>query len=114
MKKTLKYKTELVELERPIDLPQTYVGDSIISNPINNFKITNIDSVGKLKQLLTELATIYFDISGKKMMWEEQAHEMIRKGELLQAVKYVKEHTGWGLKESKDWVDKVKMLIKPF
>jgi hypothetical protein len=36
---------------------------------------------------------------------EKEALDYMRDGAKLQAVKHVKEKTGWGLKESKEWCD---------
>lgn len=36
---------------------------------------------------------------------EREALDFMRSGQKLQAVKHVKEKTGWGLKEAKEWCD---------
>jgi len=38
---------------------------------------------------------------------ERQARQLVAAGKKIEAVKLVREHTGWGLKESKDFVDRL-------
>lgn len=39
---------------------------------------------------------------------KEEAIRLCKLGLTLNALKYVKDNTGWGLRESKDWVDKIR------
>lgn len=36
---------------------------------------------------------------------QQQVQDLVRQNQLIQAIKLVREHTGWGLKEAKDYVD---------
>jgi large subunit ribosomal protein L7/L12 len=38
----------------------------------------------------------------------DRVQELLRRGEVIQAVKRVREETGWGLKEAKDAVDRMR------
>lgn len=40
--------------------------------------------------------------NGVEPDWHQQARNA---GNMVEAIKLVREHTGWGLRESKDWVD---------
>jgi hypothetical protein len=42
----------------------------------------------------------------------EKAIALIKNGQILQAVKWVKECTGWGLRESKEYVDSLRDALK--
>lgn len=53
------------------------------------------------------LATCQTDIEGKQE-WEDEVKRLVGVGYKLQAVKYMKETTGLGLKECKDYIDQLK------
>ncbi len=38
---------------------------------------------------------------------QAQVHELLRAGKKIEAIKLVRQHTTWGLKEAKDYVDKL-------
>lgn len=44
----------------------------------------------------------------KLKLLTQKVKEYIKQGDLIMAVKYVKDETGWGLKESKDFVDTIR------
>lgn len=61
----------------------------------------------------TDLRDIHsaIEINLNKDNVQEKAIAMIKEGSLLQAVKFVKECTGLGLKEAKDYVDDLRQRI---
>lgn len=42
------------------------------------------------------------EVSEQEPAWHQQARDC---SNMVEAIKLVREHTGWGLRESKDWVD---------
>ena len=50
--------------------------------------------------------------SGLTSSSQEEVDRLIRDGKIIQAVKVVRENTGFGLKESKDTVDQRRRMIK--
>lgn len=75
------------------------------------FKNVVLEMIPKMSY--TDLREIQdaIDISLNKDNVQEKAIAMIKEGSLLQAVKFVKECTGMGLKEAKDYVDDLRQRI---
>jgi large subunit ribosomal protein L7/L12 len=46
-------------------------------------------------------------VPGSAQPWELEARVLKQAGKLIDAIKLVREATGWGLKESKDFVDRL-------
>lgn len=76
------------------------------------FKNVVLEMIPKMSY--TDLREIQdaIDISLNKDNVQEKAIALIKTGQILQAVKFVKECTGMGLKEAKDYVDNLREQIK--
>lgn len=82
---------------------------------INNTDIsgTNVNlSINFLNISLQEAVSIIYTINSKTTLTlselDKELVNMINSGSLLQAVKHLKDKSGWGLKESKDYCDNLK------
>lgn len=61
-----------------------------------------------ITNLAKEYPKILMDIAGYSLNMNRLrrvARDMVRDNKKIQAIKLVREHTGWGLKEAKVWVD---------
>jgi large subunit ribosomal protein L7/L12 len=54
---------------------------------------------------LTAAATPFDPASSGAEPWRDEARALKSRGRVIPAVKLVREQTGWGLKEAKDYVD---------
>lgn len=102
MEKLIKYKTPSVEIEK-LSNKDTIVHFTILEPP---------STIPGLKRLIEGLLFIYYDMNGKSSMWEDQARLLVDQNKVLEAVKLVKETTGMGLKESKEWVEQNTNYLK--
>ncbi|WP_299461165.1 ribosomal protein L7/L12 [uncultured Microscilla sp.] len=72
------------------------------------------DNLGIAKKYVEAVAE-YFQLPLSNCIDDDclstQVQELISQGKKIQAIKLVKEHTGWGLKESKAYIDQVNALL---